>query len=370
MNTAPEILIHALREPQTSTNLTASAWTLLLQQARATGLLPRLADRLLALDDGKQRPAGVQGHLESALRLGRAQQAEVRREARYIDQALADLGVPVVLLKGCAYVVAELPAARGRVFSDVDILVPKSHIGQAESLLTMHGWMGTEQSAYNQRYYRQWMHELPPMQHVHRGTVLDVHHTILPETARLRPDPAKLLVRAQPVAGTRVLHVLAPADMLLHSMTHLFTNDDMTHALRDLSDLDLLTRHFSQLPGLWESLLPRALELDLIRPLYYAMVQLQRVWATPVPAAFLQSLQEHRPSPVLAGVMDRIWRHTLASPPVGGRSSLRHSLSLQALYLRGHWMRMPPLLLARHLSVKALGLHKVSQPATQPPQAG
>jgi hypothetical protein len=370
MNTAPDFLIQALREPSVTATLAGNDWTLLFQQARIAGLLPRLADRLLAVNDDKNRPAGMQGHLDAALRLGRAQQAEVQREARYIDHALADLGAPVILLKGSAYVMAALPAARGRVFSDVDILVPKSHIGQAESRLTMHGWMGTEQSAYNQRYYRQWMHELPPMQHVHRGTVLDVHHTILPETARLRPDPAKLVASAQPVPGTRVLHVLAPTDMVLHSMTHLFTNDDMTHALRDLSDLDLLLRHFSQKSGLWDALLPRAVELDLVRPLFYAVAQLQRVWATPVPTAFLQALHRYKPVAMVAGLMDNIWRHTLASPPVGGRSSWQHSLSLQALYLRGHWMRMPPLLLARHLSVKAFGLHKMGQPAAEPPRAG
>jgi Uncharacterised nucleotidyltransferase len=369
MNRPPCLLVACLRDPANAAALTGDSWTLLLQQSRAAGMLSRLADSLLHAG-GSDCPPGMRGHLESAQRVARAQRAEILREARYIDHALADLGAPVVLLKGAAYVLGGLPPAQGRVFSDVDILVPKSHIGQAESLLTMNGWMGTEQSEYNQHYYRQWMHELPPMQHVHRGTVLDVHHTILPETARLRPNPAKLLANARPLAGTRVLHVLAPADMLLHSMTHLFTNDDVSHALRDLSDLDLLLRHFSQEPGLWDALLPRAVELDLTRPLYYAIRHVQRVWATPVPAGLVSALDAYQPAAPLAHWMDRIWHHALASPPVGELSSTRYSLALQALYLRGHWMRMPPLLLARHLSVKALGLHKLKQPQAQPPQAG
>ena len=42
----------------------------------------------------------------------------------------------------------------------------------------------THHSAYDQRYYREWMHELPPLLHVRRQTALDVHHAIAPETAR------------------------------------------------------------------------------------------------------------------------------------------------------------------------------------------
>ena len=48
----------------------------------------------------------------------------MRREVGHIRQALANLPAPPVLLKGAAYVVAELPNATGRRFGDIDILVP------------------------------------------------------------------------------------------------------------------------------------------------------------------------------------------------------------------------------------------------------
>ena len=75
------------------------------------------------------------------------------------------------------------PAASGRVFADVDILIAQPLLGEAESLLTLQGWMSDKLDAYDQRYYRQWMHELPPLQHMRRSSVIDVHHAILPETA-------------------------------------------------------------------------------------------------------------------------------------------------------------------------------------------
>ena len=342
------------------------AWSHLFRQARVAGLLGRVVQQLQTSEQAM--PPAAAGHADAALRVCRAQQEEIRREVRFLLHALAGLDAPVLLLKGAAYVMAELPAARGRVFSDIDIMVPKRKIQQAESMLMLGGWMSTHHSAYDQRYYRQWMHELPPMQHAQRNTVLDVHHTILPETARLRPDPEKLFAAAVPIAGHPRLQMLCPADMVLHSMTHLFMNDDMSHALRDLSDLDLLMRHFGVDAGFWTRLVERAAELDLRRPLFYGLRYATRLLGTPVPTQSLQAMASAAPGSTLLPMMDAIWLRALRSPhpaavPAGSAAALA------ALYVRGHWLRMPPLLLARHLSIKALRLHEREtgqEPATPP----
>lgn len=358
-----------MREPARVAAFSGKQCTELLRQARFSGLTGRLAEKILR-DPGfplAHCPTALRMHLESALRVCHAQRAEVLREARFLDHALASLGAPVVLLKGAAYAVAGLPAANGRVFSDIDILVPKASLAKAESLLTLHGWMTTEASEYNQQYYRRWMHELPPMRHLQRGTVLDVHHTILPETARLRPDASKLIAAAKPLANTQVLHVLSPVDMLLHSMTHLFMNDDMTHALRDLSDLQLLLRGGDAADATWAELVPRAMELNLGRPLHYALTQLARVLNVDVPPGVLNSVAPLGPGPVVAPVMHWIWSQALSAPlPVKGYAA--RDAALWALYLRGHWLRMPPLMLLRHLAVKALGLHQKRKAEEQLPK--
>jgi hypothetical protein len=358
--TWPEDLVcRALAEPQALQDWPAERWTPLIQQARAAGLLGRIA-LLAQAGAGASRawPVAVQGHFEAALRVCRAQQSEVQREVGFICAALAELGAPVVLLKGSAYVMAGLPAARGRVFSDVDIMVPKAALPQAEAQLMQAGWLNTHHNAYDQRYYREWMHELPPMQHLQRGTTIDVHHTILPETARLRPDPRRLFERTLPLQGHEGLFTLCATDMVLHSMTHLFVNDDMSHALRDLSDLDLLLRHFGDSEaGFWAALPARARVLDLARPLYYGLRWTQQLFQTPVPDDVLVAAGASGPGPLLRGLMDMIWRralrpsHPSIRPPLGAPA-------LGALYVRGHWQRMPPLLLARHLTIKALGWHK------------
>ncbi len=357
-----DLVLEVLRGAAPTAGWTPRLWSLALQQARAAGLLGRLAHRLGASVDAPRGPwpAEVDGHFESALRVSAAQRLEIEREVAYLRAALAGLGAPIVLLKGAAYVMAGLPAAAGRVFSDLDIMVPKQVLARTESALMMAGWMSTHHNAYDQRYYRQWMHELPPMQHVRRQTTLDVHHRILPETARRRPDPAAMFARALPVAGAPGVHVLSPPDMVLHAMTHLFFNDDMSHALRDLSDLDLLLRHFASDGRFWAELHERAERLDLRRPLFYGLRYTQRLLATPVPESALAASSPFGPAAALRSAMDAIFLRALRSPHPGA-TRRGHAAALFALYVRGHWLRMPPLMLARHLTIKALGLHRHGQ---------
>ena len=345
------LLLATLRDPRSVSTLNAGQWDLLLRQARRADLLPRIAGLIAEHELDDAVPPAVQPHLYSAIVLAQAQQRDVLREIEHVRRALAPLGEAPVLLKGAAYVAAGLPAARGRVFADVDILLPRARLPEAEAALLASGWITTHHDAYDQRYYRQWMHELPPLTHIHRHTVLDVHHAILPDTARLRPDSTRLLASARPVAALPGLRVLAPVDMVLHSMTHLFHNEEMSHGLRDLSDLDLLLRHFAPQPGFWSALVARARELDLSRPLYYGLRYSRRLLDTPVPADVHRFVEADAPR--WLRLADALWRRALAGPHVSIADRLTPA-ALAALYVRAHWLRMPPLLLARHLLTKAL----------------
>jgi len=342
----------ALREPDRVRELSASSWERLIRQARSAGLLARIAAVLEERALLARVPAGPAAHFVAGRILASAQQEEVRREVTHIADALRHLSVPLILLKGTAYLLADLPAALGRTFSDVDVLVQKNHLAEVEAALMLAGWATTHHSEYDQRYYRRWMHELPPLQHIRRQTLLDVHHAILPETARLRPPSCKLIRAAEPLEGHPGLSVLAPADMVLHSMAHLFHNEEMSSGLRDLSDLDLLLRHFGARPEFWQGLVERSKELDLERPLYYGLRQTQAILGTPVPTTALAISSRAAPRWPLRGVMDRLWSHALRSPHRTTRRPMT-GMALFALYVRAHWLRMPPAQLACHLAVKA-----------------
>lgn len=343
----------ALRAPSALPGLSLRQWEGLVRQARSANVLARLA--VLLEDRGllQQVPAAPRAHLRAARIVSQAQEEAVRREVAHVCNALARTGTDIVLLKGAAYLFAGLPAARGRLFSDVDILVPQADIAQVEAALMLHGWATTHHDPYDQRYYRQWMHELPPMQHNTRETVLDVHHAILPTTARLKPDSSKLLAASRRIAQGSPLRLLAPPDMVLHSCAHLFLNEDLTNGLRDLADLDSLLRHFGQDARFWGELTARARELDLARPLYYALRYAERILGTPMPAEVSQASEAGRPPAPLRRLMDGLFLRALRPDHPCAADALT-PLARRALYVRAHWLRMPPLLLVRHLTVKAL----------------
>jgi hypothetical protein len=194
------------------------------------------------------------------------------------------------------------------------------------------------------------MHEIPPMQHPERETLLDIHHTILPLTSRFYPDAAALLAASQPLDTPR-LRVLAPADMVLHSAVHVF-NDEVSNPLRDLSDLHLLLCHFGERPGFWDELLARAGLHGLRRPLYYLLRHVRRVLNTPIPSTVEQAAAAGAPPKPLGMVMDWLFRHRFSATARRDRGRGAR-LAYGLFYLRAHWLRMPLPMLARHLTVKA-----------------
>jgi hypothetical protein len=272
------------------------------------------------------------------------------------------IATPIVYLKGAAYVKAGLSLSRGRLFSDIDIMVPKALIGQVEAALMMSGWASTHHDAYDQRYYRTWMHELPPMRHIKRQSVIDVHHAILPETAADWPDPDKLLANARAVGGEGAIKVLAPVDMLLHSAVHLFYDGEWDHGLRDLVDIQHLVEQYSSEPGFWTKLIERAKELELTRPLFYAMRYLTKLLDAPIPQGALQAIEFAQPHALQMSFMDALFMRALLPMHESCGDRLSGTARFM-LYIRGNWLRMPPMLLARHLLHKAFLTPKVEAAA-------
>jgi len=328
-----------------------ATWDLLLRQALSAGLLARLG--ALAREAGIEPtlPLPVRRQMRALLALSEEQRRAVRWELVLLTRDLAALPGPVLLLKGAAYVAGDLPPAAGRLFSDIDILVSRDQLDEAEAALMLGGWVSAAGTAYDERYYRQWMHELPPMVHLRRQTNLDLHHNILPLTARIKTHSAPLLAAAQPVTEFPRFSVPAPTDQVLHSATHLLHEGEWGHGLRDLVDLDSLLRRYTSMPGFWDALLARAAELSLGRPLFYALSLCRRYLHTPVPDAVLRDCPA-RPGPLLRGLMQGLLGRALTG---AHRGSLAPGTRLAefALYVRSHYLRMPLHLLLPHLIVKA-----------------
>jgi hypothetical protein len=256
----------------------------------------------------------------------------------------------VLLMKGAAYVHANFSWASGRFVGDVDLMVPRAQIEEVEQRLLAAGWAGSELDAYDQRYYREWTHEIPPMQHPERDTPIDIHHTIAAPTSRVHPDARAILAACVPLPNS-ALHVMAPADMVLHSAVHLF-NDEVSMPLRDLFDLHDLLLHFGATPGFWDDLLARAKLHGLERVVYHLLRQLRLHLAPPIPPEVMGAAAMAAPAAPVGWLMDSLFRRLFEVDPLDGPRPGKQ-VAVFLLYLRAHWLRMPVPMLVRHLAVKS-----------------
>ena len=317
------LLARSLRLPECVRALDAGGWTALLAIARAEQMIGTLAWRL----DGVAVPPGVARILAAARASAEQGRIVALWEAEAARRALAPLGVRVVLLKGTAFVAADLLAGQGRSIGDLDILVPRDTLDAVEAALIAAGWEWVKPDPYDDAYYRQWMHELPPLIHRERDRMIDVHHTILPLTARITPDAAALLADAIEVAPG--LWALSPTDMIVHAAAHLFADGDLAGGMRNLWDVHCLIDHFGT-----DGLAARATHHSLSREVARAL----RL------AAALYGEGDGRT------LLDGAYLRRITARDGWGRAT--RPFTRQTFYVRSHWLRMPPAMLARHLWTK------------------
>ena len=345
--TAP--LLTALLTPDRVAGYDAATWTLVLRQAWQLGLAGKLAARIGNRPD---LPASVRRQLAGAARTAERNAAKLWFEVDRLERVLPPLECEPVLLKGAAYLVAGRRPAAGRLASDIDILVAAADLDRVEAAMLAEGWESTTPDAYDQRYYRTWMHELPPLWHRDRDMVADIHHTILPRTARLTPDAASLLAAAR-ASGRPGWRVLCPTDMVLHTAIHLFHDGDLGSGLRDLLDLGDLMTELGDEPGFWPDLAERAEHHGVGRPLFYAVRYCRLLLPSQFPDAPDRSLAKSAPPAPILWLMDRLFLAALI-PTDPDRVGFRVRISRRLLYIRSHWLRMPPWQLAVHLARKAV----------------
>ena len=329
------LLVAALREPRSAERLDAGEWTSLISMARAESLIGSLAYRLVGL----ALPEKVERLLDDARNDAEQGRRQALWEAEMARRALAPFGVPVLLLKGTAYAAAAISAGLGRSIGDLDILVPSESLLKTETALLGAGWEWVKEDGYDDLYYRRWMHELPPLIHRERDRMIDVHHTILPLTARSTPDAGALV--ADSVRLESGLRVLSPPDMIVHAAAHLFADGDLAGGLRNLWDMDRMLREFGSRDGFWSSLGERARLHELAPAVSRALRLAESLYGTPVD----RGLAGKRAS------FDRLFKRRLLARNGWGQTTNK-PLRL-AFYARSHWIRMPPLMLARHLWTKA-----------------
>jgi hypothetical protein len=334
------LLARALADPAMVRGLDAAEWTALLTMAKAERLAGTLAHRVKGLDI----PDAATHVLAAAKANAAVGRTQALWEAEMARRALAPIGVPVILLKGTAFAAAGLDAGQGRLIGDLDILVPRDRLDAAEAALLSAGWEWVKPDPYDDDYYRLWMHELPPLIHRDRDRMIDVHHTILPLTARPMPDAAALIADSREIAPG--LHILSPEDMVIHAAAHLIADGDMAGGLRNLWDIDRLCREFADnQDDFYLSLVEQAHFHGLGPQVTRALRCSSRLFGTPVTSYSKPMRVDFAPIH-----NDKLFIRRLTARDGWGRET--RAFTRLAFYVRSHWLRMPPLKLARHLWVK------------------
>lgn len=349
-----KLLPAVFRNPEIVAGFGVRDWETLIWQARSAELLGQLRHCLVEAGKIDLAPAKAQGHLNLAWTISERHRQAVHFELQHLATSLARLNCPVILLKGAAYSAQSLGAAQGRVFNDIDIMVPKERLNQVEQTLLGAGWIPTHLNRYDQRYYRRWMHEIPPMEHKSRSTVLDIHHTIIPPTSGIKPDAAAMFKSALPVATTDIssFDVLAQEEMVIHSACHLFYGE-FQKGLRDLFDLHVLVSEFSKRDGFWHTLEARAEQMGLGDAVLDALTQCQRIFGTHIDQDTLKHFQEMHRHPFSGRIRGWIFEQVLRSPHPSA-SEKWTGFARWLAYARSHKLRMPLPLLFYHLSYKAV----------------
>lgn len=311
-------------------------WNGVVEMGRKNQMLGQLAAQLRQADVFDRVLPAVQRHLILAELTAKRRAEAAVWELAGLRRAI-DSSIPVVVLKGCAYEVAGDFNANGRLFSDVDLLVHRQHLDAVESSLISVGWKPSRVDAYDQAYYRNWMHELPPMEHVRRHTVVDLHHAINPPISRHYVDPAILmnaLVEVKPG-----IFVLSPTDRVIHCALHLLQEGEPKKLFRDLFDLHLLLeQHHAGQDGLVQLYL-RAKQLNVGALVKAAVAAANTVFASDSP--------QSRGGGWLGGwVVD-------AALQTYGNKTLRGEVAGTFVLIHSHWMKMPMHLLVPHLLRKA-----------------
>jgi hypothetical protein len=340
----------ALQRPADTLGWSLPEWDHHVRLARRLRLLARLAESVLGAGLAGQLPPPVVNALQGEARLARARIQALRWCRESVAAALDGLDAPLVLLKGAAYMAQRLPNAAGRLPSDLDILVPEAVLPQARQQLIAAGWTEIELDEHDQRYYREWSHELPPMRHPLHAMELDLHHNILPPVARDHVDAALLLQRARALADDAEAPwwVLAPEDQVLHCAAHLVHDSEQRDRLRDLVDLQvLLAVPAADGAPLGPRLVDRARELGLVDALVLGAALVRDGLRSPLEPALAEfvraGLADRRRASLLRQLATVLAPRDPAADP-----TWQARWAESVLLVRHHWRRMPLPLLLQH----------------------
>lgn len=281
-------LIRGELDENTARSLTEAQWMLIADEARRHHLSPLTYHVLTHGPAGKDAPKALLERLRPVYIRSALHNAVFMRHTRRMAAKLAEHGIPVMLLKGIhlAAFVYEHPAMRN--MADVDIMVPRDRLADAERLFVEDGYGPLPRPDIEE--FCTWSNHLAKLSKAGEP-VFEIHWGIERPRSPFTIDIDGLWSRSREARLEGVpVRVLSVEDLLIHLALHSSYHHRFDRsAFQGLLDIhSVIVRHGDEID--WLALAGRAVEWKASGFLYATLRLTREVLGAPIPADTLQSL--------------------------------------------------------------------------------
>ncbi len=264
-------------------------WPLLLGQAaqwQCGALAYRFFEDVGCLE---RAPAGVRDRLRSIYLQAATRNALLFRDTARAAAMLARAEIPLMLLKGVHLARFVYPEPALRSMADLDLMVPRDRLIEAENLFLEAGYGPTPRPDPVEFCTRS--NHLAKLS-APGGTVVELHWTIERPTSPFAIDLDGLWARAEMVPFEKQqVRVLSPEDLVLHLVLHTSYHHGFDRsAIKALVDIRQVVDHHRDVLD-WDALVGRANAWRAGGVTYVTLRLAASIMDAPVPAVALRTLE-------------------------------------------------------------------------------
>lgn len=270
-------------------------WNVVLDLARQHEVASLLFWRLEQEPEDRDRentiPAEVREGLQRDFYVAAARAMVAERRLEGVLGALEAAGVQALVIKGPT-LASLYPDPALRPYGDLDVLVPRTRLDDAEGALRELGY----HCSYSRAWSLEYGYDVPMVADDGRS-VVEIHWRLdYPEGVGHLPVQ-DLWGRAVPwtVGGQAALQLEA-VDMMLYLCSHAVVGHRAQLGLRPLCDLAQIVDQWESAE--WKLLAHRAVDYGLVRPVYLMLILAEQVLGLALPAEVMSALRPPDSAPL------------------------------------------------------------------------
>ncbi len=244
---------------------------------------------------------------------------QCKKEVKEVLEGLTGAGIPVIVMKGWVLIQWLYHGDHGQRFcEDIDILVPKSFVPQAEEKLGKLGYGAVEEvdPGYSHRFsnaqaYQKVNHHASHWRQFAIGFHWGLTHVPYYDESRINTDDLfsrSCLIR---VAGVEVAE-LSFEDQLVYTCAHLALHHRNTERLLNYFEIAaIIQRAGGEMD--WQAVVDRAVKWRYITQVKHVLAEVQQLWPGVIPVPGLERVEKVQPT-----LQDR-WIDRLVASTKGNR---------------------------------------------------